>query len=62
MLARELSLDKLRRRQFPGQIKKGAGAPFVHASLEAAAPQGRAYFLRNLSTRPPVSTIFCLPV
>jgi hypothetical protein len=21
-----------------------------------------AYFLRNLSTRPPVSTIFCLPV
>src|ERR1700722_14739523 len=26
--------------------------------LAAAA----AYFLRNLSTRPPVSTIFCLPV
>jgi hypothetical protein len=26
------------------------------------APEAAAYFLRNLSTRPAVSTIFCLPV
>jgi hypothetical protein len=26
------------------------------------APLAAAYFLRNLSTRPAVSTIFCLPV
>jgi hypothetical protein len=26
------------------------------------APVAAAYFLRNLSTRPAVSTIFCLPV
>ena len=26
------------------------------------APVAFAYFLRNLSTRPAVSTIFCLPV
>ena len=26
------------------------------------APLTAAYFLRNLSTRPAVSTIFCLPV
>lgn len=31
-------------------------------SLEAAYFAAAAYFLRNLSTRPAVSTIFCLPV
>ena len=29
---------------------------------EALAAPAAAYFLRNLSTRPAVSTIFCLPV
>jgi hypothetical protein len=28
----------------------------------ALTPPAAAYFLRNLSTRPAVSTIFCLPV
>src|ERR1700723_3395328 len=34
----------------------------VAGSAAAAGFTGAAYFLRNLSTRPPVSTIFCLPV
>jgi len=33
-----------------------AGAAYL------AVPVAAAYFLRNLSTRPAVSTIFCLPV
>ena len=37
----------------------GAGPP-GEAQREAAP--AAAYFLRNLSTRPAVSTIFCLPV
>jgi hypothetical protein len=31
-------------------------------SAAACARDQRAYFLRNLSTRPPVSMVFCLPV
>jgi hypothetical protein len=38
----------------------------AHAGQERPKDQvlaaAAAYFLRNLSTRPPVSTIFCLPV
>jgi hypothetical protein len=38
-------------------LRPGAGcAPFDQRAVFAA------YFLRNLSTRPAVSTIFCLPV
>ena len=51
---------------------QGIGTHAVHnGAASAGAPAGpdpaqraaaAAYFLRNLSTRPAVSTIFCLPV
>ena len=51
------SVTRARRRYF------GAEAAEAAAAAEAAeAPEAAAYFLRNLSTRPAVSTIFCLPV
>ena len=34
----------------------------LRAEANYFAPLAAAYFLRNLSTRPAVSTIFCLPV
>src|SRR6266403_563388 len=59
----------------PPSGRRRISGPSVNACAEsdsAHAGQGRpkdqalaaavAYFLRNLSTRPPVSTIFCLPV
>ena len=46
----------------PGhQRQNGAPRRPVYATGRKAA-QPRAYFLRKRSTRPPVSTIFCLPV
>ncbi len=41
--------------------KKGSSEPFF-VYLFQLAPDYIPYFLRNLSTRPAVSTIFCLPV
>jgi len=38
------------------------GPVAVASRQEKTAPSQRAYLRRNLSTRPAVSTIFCLPV
>jgi hypothetical protein len=39
-----------------------ASPPYLAAPVAAPVAVAAAYFLRNLSTRPAVSTIFCLPV
>ena len=49
-------------RELPAKpAAKLAGRHAPRAAAYFAAP-GVPYFLRNLSTRPAVSTIFCLPV
>jgi hypothetical protein len=52
-IRRELGL---RRRTPEGTVRAAANAAAAYLAPAAA------YFLRNLSTRPAVSTIFCLPV
>ena len=60
---RLIATIRRRDKQFGGvRSDAGTGARLGARHTERYFAAAAAYFLRNLSTRPAVSTIFCLPV